>query len=41
MYFKKYDENIVTHKDLTKEIQLKWNVKIKETPVMTGVTRTI
>jgi hypothetical protein len=34
-------ENILKYKDLTMEIQRKWNVKTKVTPVIIGATGTI
>ena len=37
----KKTENILKHKDLTIEIQLMWNMKVKGIPVVTGATGTI
>jgi hypothetical protein len=37
----KETENILKHKDLTTEIQLLWNMKVKVIPVITGATGTI
>jgi hypothetical protein len=39
--FKKEAEKILKYKDLKIEIQRKWNVKTKVTPVMIGATGTI
>jgi len=38
---KKEAEKILKYKDLTKEIQRKWNVKTKVIPVIIGATGTI
>jgi hypothetical protein len=38
---KKEDKKILKHKDLITEIQRKWNVKTKVTPVLIGATETI
>ena len=38
---KKEAKKILKYKDLTKEIQLKWNVKTKVIPVIIGTTGTI
>jgi hypothetical protein len=38
---KKEAEKILKYRDLTREIQLKWNVKTRVIPVIIGATGTI